>query len=191
MNINLLIFIIILYILGSTLFRKLTFYVFDIIWRLLIIFGVYWFIRPTIHISESQWLILAVLFLFNYIFTLINSPLKSPYYHLIGTILAPLAEEFMFRGWLLHVLSGPVNEKIIIASVIFGLYHIKNISYLTLFAVLYQIAYAMLIGLPLAWLAVSTHSLFLPIVLHSVNNAIAASFTMRYMPKLLEQKKGF
>ena len=188
MNINLLIFIIVLYILGSTLFRKLTFYLFDIFWRLLIIFGVYLFAKQSINIDQTQWLTLLFLFIFVYIFTLINSPVKSPYFILIWVVLAPLAEEFLFRGWLLHALDGPVLTRIVIVSVIFGLYHFKNISFLSFFSVIYQVGYAMIIGLPLAWLAVSTHSLFLPIMLHSVNNVLASTVTMKYFPSVMKMK---
>ncbi len=189
MDLNLIIFIIILYILGSTLFRKVTFYLFDIIWRFLIILGVYLYIKPTINISDNQWQIIIFLFIFNYIFTLINSPLKSPYYHFIGVILAPLAEEFMFRGWLLHAFGGPINTRIIIVSIIFGLYHLKNIQILTFVSVIYQLFYAIVIGMPLAWLAIKTNSLFLPIVLHSVNNTIAETITMKYFPWVIRFKK--
>lgn len=188
MNLNLIIFVIVLYIIGSTLFRKLTFYLFDIFYRVLIIIATYWFIKSYVNISETQWLILLFLFVFGYFFTLIQSPVKSPYYHFIGVILAPLAEEFLFRGWLLHTLGGSINERIIITSVIFGLYHIKNISYLKFSAVIYQIGYATVIGFPLAWLALTTHSLFLPIVLHSVNNIMAGSYSMKFYPKLFNRK---
>lgn len=189
MDLNLLIFIIILYILGSTIFRKATFYLFDIIWRILIILGVYLFIKSIINISESQWIIIFSLFAFSYIFTLINSPKKSPYYHLVGVVLAPLAEEFMFRGWLLHALGGSINTRIIIVAVVFGLYHLKNIHVLTFFSVIYQVFYAIIIGLPLAWLAIKTNSLFLPIILHSVNNTIAETITMKYFPRVIRFKK--
>lgn len=189
MNLNIILFIIIAYILVSAIFRKLSFLLFDVIWRVLIIVALYFILQERLPISQAQWVMLGALFIVGFITVLFFSPYKSLHNHLISVCLAPLFEEFVFRGLLLQYVQGTDFMRVTIISIFFGLYHVKNIQTLTLFSVIYQVIYAVLIGFPLGFLALKTNSLFLPIALHAVNNILAATVTMRRFPKIIKYKE--
>jgi membrane protease YdiL (CAAX protease family) len=82
----------------------------------------------------------------------------------ILVIAAPILEEFLFRGFLLHRWGTRWNVKtaVILSSVLFGILH-SNIIGLTAF------------GVVMALLYLRSGSLGLVVVVHSLNNAIAAS----------------
>lgn len=77
---------------------------------------------------------------------------------------APVLEEFIFRGFLLHRWGTRWNPRIavILSSVLFGVLHPNNPIGLSAF------------GLVMALLYLRSRSLGLAIVVHSLNNAIAA-----------------
>jgi len=89
---------------------------------------------------------------------------------LIIAIFSGFAEEFLFRG-ILQIQFG-----IIIASIIFGMFHIGSKK-----TVWYGI-YAVLIGFYLGWLYYITGNLLVPIIVHCLNNFLAL-FYMRYYYK--------
>lgn len=78
-------------------------------------------------------------------------------------VVAPIAEEFIFRGVLLHRWGTKwgVGPAIFLTSVLFGLLH-ANVIGLFVF------------GVVMALLYLSTRSLIVPIVAHAINNAIAS-----------------
>lgn len=78
-------------------------------------------------------------------------------------VVAPITEEFIFRGVLLHrwgVKWGP-RPAILLTSILFGILH-SNLVGLFVFGVVMSLLY------------LSTRSLLVPIVAHSMNNAIAS-----------------
>lgn len=79
-------------------------------------------------------------------------------------VAAPVLEEFLFRGFLLHRWSTRWNlpAAVILTSVLFGVLH-GNIIGLTMF------------GLVMALLYLRTSSLGVAIAVHALNNAIAGS----------------
>ena len=82
------------------------------------------------------------------------------------TIMAPLVEEFLFRGAIQgHLLRKGMNPwaALFIASAIFGIIHMNPI----------QIPFAFAIGLIFGWLYYRTGSLVPGIVGHFLNNSIA------------------
>ena len=82
------------------------------------------------------------------------------------TIMAPLVEEFLFRGAIQgHLLRKGMNPwaALFIASAIFGIIHMNPI----------QIPFAFAIGLIFGWLYYRTGSLIPGIVGHFINNSIA------------------
>jgi membrane protease YdiL (CAAX protease family) len=86
-------------------------------------------------------------------------------------VVAPVTEEFIFRGILLHRwgIKWGVRPAILLTSVLFGVLH-SNLVGLFVF------------GLVMALLYLSSRSLLVPIVAHSMNNAIASGiefFTLR------------
>lgn len=87
-------------------------------------------------------------------------------------ILAPLAEEVVFRGAVLRVLLKVVDERwhwipIILSAIIFGAVH-GNVQ---------QFVHAMLIGLILGWMYYRTRSILPGVLFHWVNNSAAYVIT--------------
>lgn len=82
-------------------------------------------------------------------------------------ILAPLLEEVLFRGIILQRWSvkWSVVSGIILSSLFFGLLHFNVLGLFNF-------------GLVMALLYLRTHSLWLPIILHSLNNLIAVSLDL-------------
>ena len=83
-------------------------------------------------------------------------------------VLAPFAEEVVFRGAVLRTLLGLMSKKnhwvaIMISAAIFGLAH-ANVA---------QFVNALLMGLLLGWMYYRTKSLVPGILLHWVNNTMA------------------
>ncbi len=89
-------------------------------------------------------------------------------YNLLMVILlvvaAPVLEEFLFRGFLLHRWGTRWNPPlaVLLTSILFGILH-GNVIGLTMF------------GLVMALLYLQTNSLGVAIAIHAINNAIAAS----------------
>ena len=97
-----------------------------------------------------------------------TSLMKEPWGYVAIGILAPLAEEVVFRGAILRTLLGIMSKKnhwvaIMISAAIFGVVH----------ANLAQFINALLMGLLLGWMYYRTGSLVPGILLHWVNNTMA------------------
>ena len=97
-----------------------------------------------------------------------TSLMKEPWGYVAVGILAPLAEEVVFRGAILRTLLGIMSKKnhwvaIMISAAIFGVVH----------ANLAQFINALLMGLLLGWMYYRTGSLVPGILLHWVNNTMA------------------
>ncbi len=103
---------------------------------------------------------------------IITSMMKEPWGYVAVGILAPLAEEVVFRGAILRTLLGIMSKKnhwvaIMISAAIFGVVH----------ANLAQFINALLMGLILGWMYYRTGSLVPGILLHWVNNTMAYVLT--------------
>ena len=109
-----------------------------------------------------------------------ESLVKEPWGYVAVGILAPLAEEIVFRGAILRTLLGMVSKKnhwvaIMISAALFGAVH-GNAA---------QLVNALLMGLLLGWMYYRTKSLVPGILMHWVNN------TMAYvLSNLLPQSDG-
>lgn len=98
--------------------------------------------------------------------------LKEPWGYVAVGILAPLAEEIVFRGAVLRTLLGMMSKKnhwvaIMISAAIFGVMH-GNVA---------QFVNALVMGLLLGWMFYRTKSLVPGIMLHWVNNTVAYIWT--------------
>lgn len=93
-----------------------------------------------------------------------NSPISFVLNLVIFAVLPALAEELVFRGYVLRSLR-PYGDgfAVVVSSVLFGLMH-GNVS---------QIPFALCVGLVIGWLYVSTNNIWLPIAVHFCNNAIS------------------
>lgn len=82
----------------------------------------------------------------------------------IVAVLPALLEEAVFRGCVLRSLR-PYGDgfALVVSAVLFGLMH-GNIR---------QIPFATIVGLVLGWLYVSTNSIWMPMLIHFINNALS------------------
>lgn len=99
---------------------------------------------------------------------LFESVMKEPWGYIAIGILAPLAEETVFRGGVLRVLLNLFHKKwhwvaIALSALIFGAVH-GNVA---------QGVHAFLLGLLLGWMYYRTDSIIPGVVLHWVNNTVA------------------
>lgn len=97
-------------------------------------------------------------------------------------LLAPLAEELVFRGAILRKLLGMFDEKkhwiaIVISALIFGAVHM-NIP---------QFVHATLIGLLLGWMYYRTKSILPGVMFHWINNTVAYVM-FNAMPQMADGK---
>ena len=92
-------------------------------------------------------------------------PLYSYFWEIFAfVIIGPVAEEFIFRGVLLHVLAAKhkIGLSVLMSSLVFGLLHIHPV-----------ITSAK--GIFYALLYIKYRSLFVPIFAHAINNAIVTT----------------
>lgn len=99
---------------------------------------------------------------------LFASLMKEPWGYVAVGILAPLAEEIVFRGAILRTLLDMMSKKnhwvaIMISAAIFGVAHGNTAQFVN----------ALLMGLILGWMYYRTKSLVPGILLHWVNNTVA------------------
>jgi membrane protease YdiL (CAAX protease family) len=92
---------------------------------------------------------------------------QSPTWLILLTvgIVAPIAEELLFRGLIFHMFNRHLNIKValIIQGLLFGAFHMN----------LVQGVYASVLGIVLGLAYLLTGSLWIPILLHIVNNSVA------------------
>ena len=109
-----------------------------------------------------------------------SSLMKEPWGYVAVGILAPLAEEIVFRGAILRTLLDMMSKKnhwvaIMISAAIFGAMHGNSAQFVN----------ALLMGLILGWMYYRTKSLVPGILLHWVNNTVAFVLT-----NILPQSNG-
>lgn len=94
----------------------------------------------------------------------------------VSILFVPIYEELIFRGILLTELLNHYSEKksILISSLLFALWHIKNIFWLSPTALLVQIAFAGLVFGPLAaYVTIKMKTVWPAVILHYLNNLLA------------------
>lgn len=94
---------------------------------------------------------------------------------IIGVVMAPIVEEFLFRGVMLHrfTLKWGIRTAILISSFIFGILHADILG-------------AFLFGVVMCILYIRTGTLIVPIICHMLNNLIAYGTQMlgTFTPKV-------
>jgi membrane protease YdiL (CAAX protease family) len=92
---------------------------------------------------------------------------QSPTWLILLTIgiVAPIAEELLFRGLVFHMFNRHMNVKValIVQGLLFGAFHMN----------LVQGVYASVLGIVLGIAYLLTGSLWIPIIIHIVNNSVA------------------
>ena len=92
---------------------------------------------------------------------------QSPTWLILLTIgiIAPIAEELLFRGLVFHMFNRHMNVKValIVQGLLFGAFHMNIVQGL----------YASVLGIVLGMAYLLTGSLWIPIIIHIVNNSVA------------------
>lgn len=94
----------------------------------------------------------------------------------ISILFVPIYEEIIFRGLILKEVESRMKwpMAITITSVLFGLWHLKNIFFLSPGHLAYQIAYTGLIVSPiLSYITLKTRTVWPAVILHYLNNLLA------------------
>lgn len=88
----------------------------------------------------------------------------------VTVVLAPIYEEWIFRGWVLRKLG------IVMSSVLFGVWHLKNLFFFEVSDVVYQIVWAgLVLGPVFGYVAMRTKSIAL-LEQHGVTGADDGKF---------------
>lgn len=94
----------------------------------------------------------------------------------VSVLFVPIYEEMIFRGLILGTLIKVISSKkaIVFSSLLFGLWHLKNIFYVDIPGLTYQLAYTTLFFGPLtAYIALKTKTIWPGVILHYINNILA------------------
>lgn len=120
---------------------------------------------------------LIVLSVFIGILDLRSTGLHFGYAFSPSIFFAPLYEEFLFRGLLLGFLATHTSalRVVFLSSVLFGLWHFKNVLWMPIQPVLTQVVYATILGLVFSVITLRQQSLVPAIFLHYINNIVAES----------------
>ncbi len=166
------------YILPSALLPKDVFYKYSILWSSTIALSVLFIAKIKTDLTWKKISILVSVMAGDYFLVRKFSPQIVPINVFAGVVMAPLAEELFFRGWVLSKLTGSNKDKIIKSSILFGLYHLKNTFVMSPFGLFHQVLYSgLFVGPVLSWIRLKYNTLFYPMLLHSVNNMIAFTIT--------------
>ncbi len=138
----------------------------QLIWAVIIGFGCIFLSQVILAVSEYVG-ILSVDTLKGYEEEMAALIGQSPVWLIVLTvgIIAPIAEELLFRGLILHLFNRHLNIRpaLIIQGILFGLFHLN----------LVQGLYASVTGIAMGMAYVFTGSLWVPILIHIVNNTSA------------------
>lgn len=94
----------------------------------------------------------------------------------VSLLFAPIYEEIIFRGLILMTLLKhySATRSIVVSSLLFGLWHLKNVFYLDTDHLIQQLIYTTFFFGPVtAWLALKLKTLWPGIIIHYLNNLLA------------------
>lgn len=137
----------------------------------------YFDLRPVYRLSATnQIIILTVLYVLTvvgYFFMVKRTGRMDGYGPSVSLLFVPIYEELLFRGLLLNYFRRHyrVVSAIIAVSVLFGLWHLKNIFWLDHQTLLRQIIYTTFFFSPLVcWLTLKTRNVWIAVMIHYLNN---------------------
>lgn len=95
------------------------------------------------------------------------------------TYIAPIYEELLFRGFILgHLLRRlSPGHAVALSSLLFGVWHFKNLAFIGVPEVLLQVGYAgLVLGPVLAVITLRTRSIWPGLMVHFLWNLVAVGF---------------
>ena len=104
--------------------------------------------------------------------------LSSPMMALLAVgVIAPFAEELLFRGAIYNLLKEKINQYValFVSSILFAVIHMN----------LYQGSYTFFVGLFMGLILMRTGSLWLPVIFHIAYNVLGGIFNI-FDPKLMD-----
>ena len=128
-------------------------------------------------LNKGNWKFLIPILLmgvFNIPYLFWTSGFNPVFVALFTSAFVGFAEELAFRGYLYRALELKLGEgkAILISSVVFGLFHLINLTHAPVQDVLLQVLYAFCIGMVFAVVRAKTKSLFWPIIAHAALNFV-------------------
>ncbi len=105
----------------------------------------------------------------------LGSPLS---FFLAVVIMAPLFEEILFRGWIFDQLQRKlsVGLAVVLSGLLFGLFHLN----------IFQGTFASILGIVLGLSLLWTNSIWIPIIIHLVNNGLSWVLGMDVVAERIE-----
>ena len=134
-----------------------------------------WIFTPTIQIFLIVILFIAIV-LTQYREYKKTGKMYKYYPVRVSLFFVPIYEEIIFRGFILSGLLALYSTfmAVFISSILFGLWHIKNIFYVPKNQVIYQMLYTGLIFGPItAYITIISGTIWIAVIVHQLNNLLA------------------
>ncbi len=141
-----------------------------------------WGVRPAVQIFVICALFAATTLLANTSYQETGLAFGMPL--TMAVLFAPIYEEVIFRGWIFGELSKHHSavRSVVFTSLLFGLWHLKNIFHFELADCIYQMVYAaVIIGPILAVVRLKTGTVWPGVILHYLNNLASLVLVMASM----------
>lgn len=135
-----------------------------------------WFLSPFIQIVLLAILFISIAILGKLCIVKTGLLFGKPHSFYLETLFAPIYEEIIFRGIIPGLLLKHYSlaKAILFASLLFGLWHLKNIFFIDTVELLKQICYTGFIFAPIMCLITyKTKTIWIASIIHYVNNGIA------------------
>lgn len=106
---------------------------------------------------------------FNIIGLLQQGIAENILYAFVRALYVGIVEELIFRGYIFSAFEIKFDEykAVIFSSIVFGLFHLINLTHNPVMTVLLQVIYTTMFGIGFSILRVRTKSLLMPILIHS------------------------
>lgn len=135
-----------------------------------------WFLSPFIQILIMAILFISIAILGKLCILKTGLLFGRPNTFYLETLFAPIYEEIIFRGIIFGLLLKhyPLAKAILFSSLLFGLWHLKNIFFIDTVEVLKQMCYTGFIFGPIMCLiAYKTKTIWIASIIHYLNNGIS------------------
>jgi membrane protease YdiL (CAAX protease family) len=123
---------------------------------------------------------LLIIPMVNLLYILLQKyPIEQNIFMLIFiSIYIGIMEELIFRGFLFRAVEEHLNAKwaVIVSSIVFGLYHLVNLTTMSMELVIIQVIYSTAIGFSFAVVFYISKSLLPCIIIHSLTDIMAFIF---------------
>lgn len=118
-------------------------------------------------------LLLYILTVAGYWFQVQKTGTMDGYAPGVSLLFVPIYEELLFRGIFLRFFERTYKAlaSLVITSLLFGLWHLKNVFWLSPLDLTKQVLYTALVFSPITcWITLKTRSLWPCVILHYLNN---------------------